>query len=138
VGTSYLQDGGTTAAKLATAVQDLIPYLSVVAAAEDTDNVDITLQVKDAAGNNLAEEHLIEFWLADSATGWELGTAPDGGISVTTGVAADVATAGKRIRMITDTNGTAVVRATESGAKTAYARARIAGKVTTATCTWTS
>jgi hypothetical protein len=137
-GTVQMKDGGTTPAKLSTALQDLVPYLAVSAAAENTNNVDVTLQVKDAAGNNLAEEHLIEFWLADTATGWELGTAPDGGISVTTGVAADVATAGKRIRLITDTNGTAVVRATESGAKTAYARARIAGKVTTATCTWTS
>jgi copper(I)-binding protein len=135
-GTVQMKDGGTTAAKLATAVQDMVPYLTVSAAAESSDNVDVTLQVKDAAGNNLAEEHLIEFWLADTATGWELGTAPSGGVSVTTGVAADVATAGKRIRLVTDTNGTAVIRATEAGTKTAYARARLGSKVVTATCTW--
>jgi hypothetical protein len=135
-GTLQEKDGGTTPAKLSTALQDLIPYLSISAAAESSDNVDVTLQVKDANGNNLSEEHMVEFWLADTTTGWELATAPSGGISVTTGVAGDVATAGKRLRVITNTSGTAVIRGTESGTKTAYARARIAGKVSTATCTW--
>jgi hypothetical protein len=102
-----------------------VPLLDVEAAAESSNNIDVTIQIRDASDYaDLADEGLFEMWLADSATGWETAAAPDGGISVQTGVAADVPTASKRIRAITDATGTLVVRVTESGAGTWYLRVR--------------
>lgn len=106
--------------------------LTLTPAAESSDNIDVTIQVKNTkAAADLEEERILEVWLADTATGWECATAPTGGISVQTGVAADVATAGKRIRVITDATGTAVIRVTESGAKSFFVRVREASKVFT-------
>jgi hypothetical protein len=105
--------------------------LELSAGGETSNYRDVTLQVVDTKGADLAEIHLVEMWLADTATGWECATAPDGGLAVQTGTAADVATAGKRIRVLTDATGTAVVRVTESTAKTFQVRARIGSKVST-------
>lgn len=129
-GTPWIQDAGVTAAKLADAVADKIADLSISIGAETSDQIDATIQMKDAQGNNLSAISTLEFWLADSATGWESSTAADA-LSVTTGTAADVPTAAKRVRALTNGSGQAAIRIAKTGAQTWYGRVLCGGFVYT-------
>lgn len=108
-------------------VQGRVPTVGFTIGAESGNARDITIQLKDVSGNNLSAVRAIEIWLADSTTGWELTTAPNGGVSIQTGTAMDVPTAGKRLRMMTDASGVAVIRITESGTKNLYVRVLLEG-----------
>ncbi|MFH1603276.1 MAG: hypothetical protein ABIH03_05160, partial [Pseudomonadota bacterium] len=84
-----IKDAGITAAKLANAVADEILTASLTVGSEATgDEISVTIQVKDVQGNAVSKEVLLEVWVADSTTGWECTTAPNGGVTFTTGVAA--------------------------------------------------
>jgi len=124
-------EGVLEAPMLEEAVATEVAQLALSAAAESSNHRDVTIQAQDINGNDQPVSALLEIWLADSATGWELTTAPDGGVSVQNGTAADVPTAGKRLRVMTDTNGKVVIRITESGVKTVYVRAKLGDKVYT-------
>jgi hypothetical protein len=73
---------------------------------------------------------MLEFWLADSATGWESSTAA-GALTVQTGTATDVPTSAKRLRALTNGSGQAVIRIAKTGAQSWYARAACGGFVYT-------
>jgi hypothetical protein len=131
-GAIQVKDGGVTAAKLADAVADEILTASLAVGAEGgSSDISVTIQIKDAQGNSLSKEILIEAWVADGTTGWECTTAPNGGVTVTTGVAADVPTADKRLRCVTNTSGQAVIQLIDSGTPTYYLRVSVGGKVYT-------
>jgi hypothetical protein len=131
-GSIQIKNGGVSAAKLADAVADEILTASLAVGAEGgSSDISITIQIKDAQGNSLSKEVLLEAWVADGTTGWECTTAPNGGVTVTTGVAADVPTAGKRLRCVTNTSGQAVIKLIDSGTPTYYLRVSVGGKVYT-------
>lgn len=130
LGSGALQDASVTAAKLADAVADQVPGLALAVGVESADQIDVTLQLKDAQGNNLAAAALLECWLADSATGWETATPADA-LTVQTGTAANVATAAVRLRVLTDAAGAAALRVAKTGAQTWHLRAALGGRVFT-------
>lgn len=84
VDTEDLVDEAVTPAKLSEALADLIPYASIAVAAEASDNVDVTITIKDANGAGLAAVHDIGVWLTLSTTTLDpdVTTFPDGGVSV--------------------------------------------------------
>ena len=88
---------------------------TITVSAEATDVVTITIQ---ALGGGTK---MFDFWLSDADGGADVATAPDGGLAVTTGTKIRDIVANKAITVKTDTSGVAVITATESGAKTAYA-----------------
>jgi hypothetical protein len=95
---------------------------------EDTNVVTVTIQMKDALNNDLDEYCLLHIWLSDASMG-ALGTAPDGGVSATTGAIIEEYTATTDILCRTDANGELVLEFTESGALTSYINADIQGKI---------
>lgn len=111
-------------------------FATISAGGESGNNIDVSVQLKDLESANLSAESLVEFWLADSATGWETGTAADA-LSVTVGVAADIPTALKRLRAVTTTAGLATVRVNKAGVQTWYARIAVAGRVLTQAISFT-
>ncbi|MCG8406755.1 MAG: hypothetical protein MI923_16285 [Phycisphaerales bacterium] len=104
--------------------------LSIAVAAEVGDNVDVTFQVQDAAGNSLGGVHSFEVIAAETAGGGVAAAAPDGGISAQTGATAAIIT-NLHLWVTTDANGTAILRVTQSGAGTFYLRALIGNKMYT-------
>lgn len=120
-GSPWIQDASVTAAKLADAVADKLASIAFAIGAEASDQIDVTVQAQDAQGNNLSTLLMLEFWLADAATGWESATAA-GSLTVQTGTAADVPTAAKRVRVLTNGSGQAVIRIAKTGAQSWYAR----------------
>lgn len=77
-----VKDAGITAAKLAAALQDALPTVTITVGAESLDTIEVTAQAKDAAGNNLAERVTMTWWLSDSAHALPTATAPGGTWSV--------------------------------------------------------
>jgi len=126
-GATTIGAGKVTSAMLATAAQDQIAYLTVVGAdlaAAGTGT--ITIQAKDAAGNNLAARCLVRTWI---------GTADDFGpdavtdYSVTTGTSKEEVTANAEYLAITDATGKIVMAVDNSGAGTVYAWAELGGRI---------
>ncbi|MCG8406740.1 MAG: hypothetical protein MI923_16210 [Phycisphaerales bacterium] len=105
---------------LADEVADVINFVAFSVGAESGDDIDVTIQVKDAQGNDLSEGRILELFLADALEGWETATAPSGGIAIQTGTDFGTLTANKRIRVKADANGQAIIRITEAGAQTWY------------------
>ena len=105
-----------------------LPTLLLSAGAESGDNIDVTVQVKDALGQNLAIRGLVRMWVGDAAFGGEAAAAPDGGMSVPTGTLMQTITANKQIVVLTDATGKAVLRLTQSGSKTFYLMAELDGR----------
>lgn len=123
---SKLADGGTTAAKLATAVQDLVPYLTVTGA-DDTDGTGTaTIQVKDAAGNNLAQRFRVRTWISTADFGAPVARTD---FSVTTGTQLREITANADYEVISDATGLVVMNIDEGGAGTVYVMAEINGRI---------
>lgn len=67
VGTSGIQDSSVTAAKLSDAVADIIPTLTVTAVDDTDGTATVTIQAKDAQGNNLADRVSIRTWTSGRA-----------------------------------------------------------------------
>jgi hypothetical protein len=119
--------GKVTEAMLSTATQDRIAYLTVTGA--DLANAGtgtITIQAKDAAGNNLAAACLVRTWI---------GTADDYGAdaltdySVTTGTSKQEVTANGEYLAVTDATGKVIMAVDNGGAGTVYAWAELGGRV---------
>jgi len=120
--------GVVTEAMLATAAQDKIAYLTM--AFVDLTNAGtgtITIQLKDAGGNNLAARALVRTWI---------GTADDFGVdaltdySVSTGTSKEEVTANGEYIAVTDTNGVIVMAIDNGGAATNYCWAEVGGRIT--------
>jgi len=123
-----IADGGVTAAKLASAVQDVVPYLAL-SGTDDTDGTGtMDIQAKDAAGNDLAERFLIRVWIADAEF-----SEPDAqtDFSVTTGEQMREIEADADYEAIADATGLVTMNIDTAGDKTVYVMAEIDGRIYT-------
>lgn len=91
------------------ALRAAIPSCSLQVGGEVSDNIDVTVQVNDAAGAPLAAVTLLRLWVGDADFGGECQTAPSGGISVQTGTLLTTVTANKHLLLLTGANGAAVL-----------------------------
>lgn len=115
------QDGAVTAAKLAAAVQAKVPGTNTLtAAAQAATHRDVTIQLKDIAGANVAAKTVARVWLSDAAAGAPTASAPDVGFTVQTGVLLAAITANKVLDVISDATGVIVVRIDHAGADTTW------------------
>jgi len=130
VTTAKILDANVTLAKLAAALQDLIPYLTVSVVDATGNAGTCTIQVKDAAGNNLAERFLIRTWIADAEYSEP---DPQTDYSVSTGELMRELEADADYEVISDASGTVVMDIATSGAKTVYCMAEILGRIYTGT-----
>lgn len=96
---------------------------TVVAGAEATNVVTVTVQLKDPQGNNLAARTRVKVWLSDSATtGAIVGTAPSGGAAISGGFGSIInqPVANKEYDCMTDATGQLRLAFTEAAGKTAF------------------
>ncbi|MEA3210978.1 MAG: hypothetical protein QOE70_4035 [Chthoniobacter sp.] len=120
-------DAAVTAAKLGDGVSDAIPTVSV--AVVDTGvahTATITVQLKDAQGNNLAARSTITVFLSATSFGdpTDLGT-----VTATTGKVLKADTADALLTCVTDAAGVLVLSAVLTGAGNLFAHATAGGLV---------
>ena len=127
VDTPELAAAAITPVELDDAIADALPKMTLAVAAEDSNNIDVTIQLKDIQDNNLAEARLIKAWLSDTATGGETATAPDTDFSVQTGTLLKEVTINKHLEVLASASGVAVLRVSDTGSPTFYLRAAIDG-----------
>jgi hypothetical protein len=130
--TSTYNDGaGTLTLALSSAAEDALGGLPLLTAgAEAADAIQVTIQVRDFAGNNLAERREITVILTDTQYGAETATAPDTGVTIDTGTVRKELTAGKQWRLLTDASGVAQLTISHAaGAATWYVEAALNGRV---------
>jgi len=146
VGTANLDDAAVTEAKigalavtdakLAAAVQDMIPYLML----EPTDNAngtgDVVITVKDAAGNPLAGRFAVSVWAASTDMGPP--TAQEE-FAYTKGEGVWLVGFEENLILfvITAADGECAVRVRLTGGGTRYVMASLAGRIVSATLTIT-
>lgn len=111
------------------------PEQATVSAAAGTTNVsDVTFQLKDGAGNNLAAVTALDLWLSDAATGIGLtATTPSGGVAAgASGTILGALTTSKAVRVITDATGKFILAITDTSKTGFYPCCSIpgTGKVT--------
>lgn len=80
----------------------------------------VTIQVSDHDGSAIEGQFVIECWLSDTEKGIDCTTAPDGGVTVSTGTTMQTVVSNKRYRILSDTVGKVVLTIAESGADTWY------------------
>lgn len=81
----------------------------------------ISLQAKDANGNNVAQRVAMLAWLSDDAAGESVNAAnPSGGVAGGTDGAVHALVTSKQFRLVTEADGTVDVVITEAGADTWY------------------
>jgi len=125
-----------TDAKLAAAVQDMIPYLML----EPTDNAngtgDVVITVKDAAGNPLAGRFAVSVWAASTDMGPP--TAQEE-FAYTKGEGVWLVGFEENLILfvITAADGECAVRVRLTGGGTRYVMASLAGRIVSATLTIT-
>lgn len=77
-----------------------------LAASATTDGMDITITMKDAAGNTITGVHNLEIWMSEAATGIALtGDAYSGDLTATAGAILSAHTAKKHWSVVTATTG---------------------------------
>jgi len=120
--------GAVGTAALANAVADVLPTAVATVAAENSNNVDVTVQAKDVQGNNLSAVVPVWAYIATSAAG-ALAALPSGGAPtiVTDGVIIMAMSATAIGMYYTNASGKLVLRFTEAGALTRYFRAIVGG-----------
>lgn len=94
---------------------------------EATDVITVAVQVRDADGNALAEQCVLEIWISNAAAG-ALGTACSGAVAATTGAIIAEHTAKTHMVCITDANGTLVLTFTEAGGLVTYFNLNVQSK----------
>ncbi len=130
--TASIADLAVTAAKLAAAVSSMIQGTpAFVVGAEAGNVINVSAQLKDVAGNNIAAKHMIHAWLSDTAGGEATATEPDGGAAIgTNGV---IVNAGHLQdwywEIVTSATGQADLNITHSLAQTWYLNLEYQGKV---------
>ena len=117
------------AAGLASAVQDLVPTLSLSGTDDGDGTGSMDIQAKDAAGNNLAERVLARVWIADAAYSEP---DPQTGFSVATGEQMRQIEANADYEVISDATGLITMDIDAGGAKTVHVMAEIDGRIWTA------
>lgn len=121
--------GAIPSSNLADELADLLNSVGFTVGAEASDTIDITIQAKDAQGNNLSETRMLEVWLADTSTGTLTGTAPDTSMGVQTGTAHRTLTSNKHLMVITNSSGVAVIRIVNTTTRTWYLACAIQDKI---------
>ena len=120
------KDKGITIAKLADAVQDLIATIALTGT-DDKDNTGtMSIQVRDAAGNNLAQRSRVRTWISTSDYGAPVARTD---FSVTTGTELQEVEANADYEVITDATGKVVMNIDEGGAGTVYVMAEVNGRI---------
>ena len=116
----------TSAANLTAALQDVVPYLALTPTDATDGTGSISIQAKDAAGNNLAQRFLIHTWIADADF-----SEPDAqtGFAVTTGEQMYQHEALADFTVISDANGVVAMNIDTGGAKTVYVMAQANGRI---------
>ena len=113
---------------LAEAVQDLMPNLLLTGADDGDGTGTMTIQVRDAADNNLAQRFCVRAWIADAEY-----SEPDAqtDFSVTTGEQLRELEADADYEAISDANGTLVMDIDTTTDKTVYVMAEVDGRIYT-------
>jgi len=115
------------ATDLAAAVQDVIPQASVTAGTQAAQVRAITVQVKDAAANVLAQRFAVQLWLA--ATDFGAPDATGNAVAITTGTALQTVTAHAHYTVISDANGAVVFDLTVAAGGSRYVLAEVDGRI---------
>lgn len=134
-GVMTIAGSAVTAAKLADAVADYIPKVTLSAGAEGSDTIAVTVQLKDIQGNNLSTNAVLEWVISDSATS-AAATAESPTVAYTTGEQWSVITANKRESGMTNTSGVLVLGVTLTGAHTIYLLVKCGAIVANVTLTF--
>ncbi|HAU38852.1 MAG TPA: hypothetical protein DCX07_14190 [Phycisphaerales bacterium] len=121
-----VKDQDVTIQKLADAVQDKLPYCAVTAGAEAANVRRITVQVKDANGNDLAGRFRVRVWESDAEYG---APAAAGTWALVTGGGYDEESADCAYLYVSDATGKVEVDVTIVGAFTKYFMAEINGVI---------
>jgi hypothetical protein len=125
--------GAITIAKCADAVQDLIATASVAGVDNTNGTGTFTVQVKDAAGNALAQYSLVRAWR--SATAYGAAAAATGFVSAT-GTTTNTVTANADLEVITASDGSCTFTVTDNGAH--HVNVEVNGRIYTGTVTVTT
>jgi hypothetical protein len=131
-GAVTLPSNTVTGAELATALSAKIPMTATLSvAAFATDHHDVTIQLKDAAGTNMALACRISVWLSDSAKGTPVGAGTTGlTTTFTTGTIALTKLSNLDFDVISDGSGVIVCRVTDTnGTETRYVNVAVNGVV---------
>jgi len=124
--TVTLPNANVTAAKLSTSLQDSIPYLTITGTNDADGTGSATVQIKDAAGNNLEQRFLVKVWIADAEYSEP---DPQTDFSVTTGEQMHQIEADAEYDVITGATGAAAMNIDAGGAKTVYVMAECNGRI---------
>lgn len=102
-------------------VSNNLANVDIQISAEDTDVINIALQLQDEAGAALAESISLQVYLSDDADGLAVTTAaPSGGVALGTDGACIPLVAGKVFLLNSDATGLVDIDITEAGAATWY------------------
>jgi dienelactone hydrolase len=122
-----LDGGDLAAASLSDTLQDQLKTLTITDADQEDGTSHVTIQVKDAGGNDLADVTMIRAWTSNSTLGAPVAIT---GISATTGTVINSHTANGDIDAITDVNGTLVLDCNNGGAGTIHVMGVVNDEVT--------
>ncbi len=114
---------------LSEALADHVPTLEVSVGEEYTNSIWVTVQAKDAAGNNLNERVLIRGWVSDTEHGGEISVPPNTDFTVQTGTKVKEVTTNRHILAISNASGRVVFDIEETTARTFYLMAELDGRV---------
>lgn len=128
VSTAKLAAQGVTVAKLENTLQDALPKCTISVGAEASNVIQVSIQFKDVADNNLADRMGAFVWLSGSQHGAEVGTAPSGGWSAGVGTLISTAVAGKSAYFLSDATGLLRIDLTEAGAASFYVHVIVGNK----------
>lgn len=121
--------GSIGGASLSTELADQITSLAISVGEEYSNTIWVTVQVKDAAGDDLSERVLIRGWLGSSEYGGEVATPPNTDFTVSTGAVVKELTVNKHILAISDSGGSVVFVIEDTGTRTFYLMAESSGVV---------
>ncbi len=113
-------------AGLQAAVQDLIPTITITSVDEEDGTATVTIQVKDAAGNNLAERFLVRTWLGGAEYGAPMAQT-DFSVDIGTEIREIYATADYEV--MSDATGRVVMRVEANPDGTYYVMAEVDGRI---------
>lgn len=103
---NILKNATVTTAEVNTLDGVIASALPVLTAGAATDEMDITISVKDAAGSVIASAHMLEVWITDSAANLTLtATSASGALTAIDGVVIKAHTAKKHITCLTPATG---------------------------------
>lgn len=125
-GATVIANSAVTAAKLADAVQDMIPYVAISLADGANGSATATVQIKDAGGNNLAQVCLVRFMVSTAEYGVAAANVTQ--LEASAGAILNETTTDIDAWVQTDATGLATLVVTNSANETIYTRASIGGK----------